>query len=287
MFRAALLFLAASAAFAADKADVEYSRPDGKPLLLDIHVPDGKGLFPAVIVVHGGGFDQGTKKSYVGPVLDVLTKANFAWFSIDYRMAPDYHFPQPVEDVNNAILWVKKHAAEYHVDPSKIALLGESAGAYLITYAATHETPATKLAATVDFYGPVDYAQQSELRRDHPERFDMVSANRHAEHGGGTKYFGVEKLDEAGMKRLHEISPITAVHKGMAPFLIIHGTADNQVAYEESPAMCDAMKQVGAKCDLIPIEGGGHGMGGWDKSEAMQHWKPELVAWLKKTMKVN
>ena len=286
---ATILFAVAalSPAFAVDKTDVEYSRPDGKPLLLDIHVPDGPGPFAAAIVVHGGGFDQGTKKSYVGPVLEVLTKAGFAWFSIDYRMAPDYHFPQPVEDVDAAIRWVKKNAATYHVDPGKIALMGESAGAYLITYAATHETPETRLAATVDFYGPVDYAKQAELRRDHPERFDMASANRHAEHGGGNKYFGVEKLDEAGMARLHQISPITAVHKGMAPFLIIHGTADNQVAYEESPAMCDAMKKVGAKCELISIEGGGHGMGGWDKAEAMQHWKPELVAWLKKTLKVN
>src|SRR5581483_8363011 len=61
--------LTAPSAFSLDKTDVEYSRPDGKPLLLDIHIPDGKGPFAAAIVVHGGGFDQGTKKSYVGPVL--------------------------------------------------------------------------------------------------------------------------------------------------------------------------------------------------------------------------
>src|SRR3954449_894847 len=126
--------LVSSAAFALDKTDVEYSRPDGKPLLLDIHVPEGKGPFPAAIVVHGGGFDQGTKTSYVGPWLEVLTKANFAWFSIDYRMAPAYRFPQPVDDVNAAIRWVKANAKTYNVDSSKIALSGESAGAYLITY---------------------------------------------------------------------------------------------------------------------------------------------------------
>lgn len=283
----ASLVLLALPVFGLDKTDVEYSRPDGKALLLDIHVPDGKGPFPAVIVVHGGGFDQGTKKSYVGPVLDVLTKANFAWFSIDYRLAPDYRFPQPVEDVDNAIRWVKAHAKDYNVDATKIALLGESAGAYLITYAATHETPETKLAATVDFYGPVDYVKQATLRRDHPEKFDMAAANRHLARGGGMKYFGVDALDEAGLAKLRQISPVNAVHKGMAPFLIIHGTADEQVAYELSPAMCDAMKKVGAKCDLITIEGGRHGMGNWDKTPEMQHWKPELVAWLKKTLKVK
>jgi acetyl esterase len=271
----------------ADKADVEYSRPDGKPLLLDIHVPDGAGPFPAVIVVHGGGFDQGTKKSYVGPLLEVLSKADFAWFSIDYRLAPDYHFPQPAEDVNAAIRWVKANAKTYRVDPAKIALAGESAGAYLVTYAATHETPETKLAATVELYGPTDYARVATLRRDHPERFDMVSANRHLANGGGIRYFGLENLDDAGMKRLAGISPVNAVHKGMAPFLIVHGTADNQVPYELSPSMCEAMKKVAAKCDLITVEGGSHGMGSWEKSPEMQHWKPEMVAWLKKTLKVN
>ncbi len=279
--------LIAFTASAMDKSDVEYSRPDGKPLLLDLHVPDGAGPFAAVIVVHGGGFDQGTKRSYVTPALDVLTKAGFAWFSIDYRLAPAYKFPEPVDDVNNAIRWVKKNAATYRIDPAKIALLGESAGAYLVTYAATHETPETKLAATVDFYGPVDYAKQVELRRDHPERFDMVSANRHTANGGGARYFGVDTVDAAGMARLHEISPITAVHKGMAPFLIIHGTADNQVAFEESPAMCEAMKKAGDSCDLIRVEGGGHGMSSWEKSAEMQRWKPEMTEWLRKTLKVR
>lgn len=287
MFKRALLLAISCAltAFAADQKDVEYSRPDGKPLTLDLHVPDGEGPFAAVIVVHGGGFDQGTKRSYVPPALDVLSGAGFAWFSIDYRMAPDYHFPEPVEDVNNAIRWVKKNAARLHIDPAKIALLGESAGAYLVTYAATHETPETKLAATVDFYGPVNYALQVELRRDHPERFDMVSANRHSAHGGGMAYFSVKEADAAGLKRLREVSPINAVHRGMAPFLIIHGTADNQVAYEQSPAMCEAMKKVGASCELITIEGGGHGMSSWEKEPAKQHWKPALVAWLKKTLR--
>ena len=267
-----------------DRNDVEYSRPNGKPLLLDVHVPAGEGPFAAAIVVHGGGFDQGTKRSYVGPLLEVLTKNGFAWFSIDYREAPNSRFPVPVEDVNAAIRWVKKNAAEYHVDPAKLALIGESAGAYLSTYAATHETPETKVAAVVDMYGPVDYERMAKLRRDHPERFDMASANRHLANGGGIAFFGVSKLDDAGLAHLREISPANAVHKGMAPFLMIHGTADEQVAYELSPAMCNAMKKMGDKCDLISVQDGRHGMTNWEKAPAMQHWKPELVAWLRKTL---
>ena len=69
----------------------------------------------------------------------------------------------------------------------------------------------------------------------------------------------------------------------MPPFLAIHGTKDDQVVYEQSTAMCDAMHKVGAVCDLITIEGGGHGMSGWRAPE-MQHWKPETIEWLHKTL---
>jgi len=269
---------------AVDQKDVEYARPGGRPVLLDLHVPDGPGPFPAAILVHGGGFDEGSKSTNVKPLFDLLANAGFAWFSIDYRMAPEFRFPQANEDLNSAIRWVKANAATYRVDVTKIALIGESAGGFLVNYAGTHEAKQNnKVAAVVDMYGPVDYGKLAELRREHPERFNMTSINRHAANGGGIHFFGAEQLDEAGLAKLHNISPIFAVHKGMAPFLCIHGNKDDQVAYDQSPAMCDAMHKVGARCELITIEGGGHGMSGWRAPE-MQHWKPEMVAWLQKTL---
>jgi acetyl esterase len=283
-----LVFLLATAlaGAATDQKDVEYGRPGGKALLLDLHVPDGPGPFPAAILVHGGGFDEGSKSTNVRPLFDPLANAGFAWFSIDYRMAPEFRFPQAREDMDAAIVWVKANAKKYHVDPSKIVLIGESAGGFLVNYAGTHETKGTKVAAVVDIYGPVDYATLAEMRRDHPERFNMTSINRHMSTGGGIKFFGAEGADAESLAKLRAISPLFAVHKGMPPFLCIHGTKDDQVAYEQSPAMCEAMHKVGAACELIPIEGGGHGMGGW-KAPEMQHWKGEMVVWLKKTLKVK
>jgi acetyl esterase len=277
---------AANLATALDRANVEYAHPGARSLLLDLHVPDGPGPFPAAILVHGGGFDEGSRSTNVRPLFDVLANAGFAWFSIDYRLAPEAHFPQAMEDVNSAIRWLKANAAEYRVDASKIALIGESAGGFLVNHAGTHDTPETKVAAVVDFYGPVDYGKLAQLRRDHPERFNMASINRHAANGGGIHFFGAEQLDDAGLAKLREVSPIYGVHKGMAPFLCIHGTKDDQVAYEQSSAFCDTMHQDGVKCDLFTIEGGGHGMGGWRAPE-MQHWKTEMVDWLKKTMRVR
>src|SRR5450759_2972720 len=96
-----------------DQKDVEYAHPGGKPMLLDLHVPDGPGPFPAAILVHGGGFDQGSKSTNVRPLFDLLANAGFAWFSIDYRLAPEYRFPQASEDMNSAIRWVKAKAEPY------------------------------------------------------------------------------------------------------------------------------------------------------------------------------
>jgi acetyl esterase len=286
MKKTILLTILACTAVAMDRKDIEYSRPGGKPLLLDAHVPEGRGPFAAAIVVHGGGFDQGDKATYVGPVLAVLRDAGFAWFSIDYRLAPEYKFPQSSEDVSAAIRWVKEYADQYHVDASKIAIVGESAGGFLVNYAGTHETPATRVAAVVDFYGPVDYGKLALQRQEHPERFDMNSVKRHAANGGGIHFFGADELNAAGLAKLKAVSPIFAVHHGMPPFLCIHGNSDDQVAYEQSTEMCTAMHKVGAPCELITIEGGRHGMGNW-KAPEMQHWKPEMVAWLRKTLNVK
>lgn len=269
-----------------DQKDVPYATRDGKPLLLDVHVPDGPGPLPAAILVHGGGFDGGSKSTNVRPLFEPLTDAGFVWFSIDYRLAPAVRFPQVNEDLKSAIAWVKANAATYRVDVSKIVLIGESAGGFLVNYAGTHESEDGNIAAVVDFYGPSDYGKLAQLRRAHPELFDMTTINRHAANGGGIHFFGVEQLDQAGLAKLRTMAPIDAVHKGMPPFLCIHGNKDDQVAYAQSTAFCDAIRAVGSDCQLITIEGGGHGMSRW-RDPAMQHWKSEMIAWLRKTLNVS
>jgi len=56
------------------------------------------------------------------------------------------------------------------------------------------------------------------------------------------------------------------------------------VPYEQSPKMCDAMRKAGARCEVVTVEGGHHGMMSWEKDASMAHWKTDIVAWLKKTL---
>ena len=269
-----------------DRKGVEFAKPGGHPLLLDLHIPDGPGPFPAAILVHGGGFDGGSRERNMAPTFQPLADAGFAWFSIDYRMAPEFRFPQAKEDIDSAIKWVKANAKTYKVDLSKIVLSGESAGGYLVNYAAAHETPATKVAAVVDIYGPSDYEKIARQRSAYPARFNMTSIGAHKAKGGGIWFFEVEGYDETSFAKLRELSPINAVHKGMPPFLAIHGTRDDQVPYEQSPLLCDAIHKVGGVCDIVTVEAGGHGMGGW-KDADQQHYKADMIAWLKKTLKLK
>ena len=102
-------------------------------LHLDAHIPPGKGPFPAVILVHDGGWTAGSKTAnFVVPLFEPLTKTGYTWFTIDYRLAPQHPHPAAVEDVESAIVFVKKHAREYKVNPKNIALIGESAGGHLV-----------------------------------------------------------------------------------------------------------------------------------------------------------
>ena len=282
----AIGYLAALPAFSLDQKDVAYVHRDSQPLFLDLHIPDGTGPFPAAILIHGGGFDGGSKSTNVRPLFEPLAQAGFAWFSLDYRLAPAVQFPQALRDIDDGIAWVKAHAAQYHINPSKVVIVGESAGGLFVNYIGTHQSGEVPVAAVVDFYGPSDYGKLAQLREAHPERFDMATIQRHAANGGGIHFFGVSQLDEAGLSKLHKIAPMMAIHKGMPPFLCIHGTKDDQVPYEQSTVFCDAIRHVGSTCELITIEGGAHGMSRWREPE-MQHWKPEMIAWLQKTLQLN
>lgn len=272
-FVSSLLFCATllvhTGAAAVVTSDVEFTKRGGTPLLLDASVPDGPGPFPAVIVVHGGGFTRGSKTMYVTPMFQPLTAANFAWFSINYRLVPEVNLHGQVDDVVSAIQWVHDHALEYKVDPKRIALLGESAGAYLVDYAAIVAPQDLRVAAVVSFYGPHDLVMQVQEKG--------LSK-------GMTGLTGVAELNPEGEKQLRAVSPYFIVKNGLPPFLLLHGTADELVPYQQSPRFCQALKTKGVKCELYTVKDGLHGMGNWEKHADQLEYKSVVIQWLRKEL---
>jgi alpha-L-fucosidase 2 len=251
--------------------DIEYAKPGGASLLLDAFVPEGKGPFPTVILVHGGGWVNGTQRSYVLPLFDPLSKAGFAWFTINYRLAPGSHFPAQAEDVDAATRWVKQHAREYKVDVKRIALMGESAGGHLVSYAGARGKGDTRVAAVVAFYGAHDILGRA-------KKLGEINDNV-------KKLLNISAPGPEADEKMRVASPVTYVHKGMPPYLLIHGTEDKAVPYDQSPLMCAKMKEVGSRCELFTVEGAPHGIGSWEKNPAFQKYKEKMVEWLRQTLK--
>lgn len=258
-------------ALATDSKDVVYNNVEGVTLTLDAHVPDGPGPFPVAILVHGGGWVAGDKQQYITYIFQPLADAGFAWFSINYRLAPQFKFPADADDVEAAIRFVRTNAAKYNVDAKRIALIGESAGGHLVSYVGARNEPDSRVAAVVSMYGIHDFITAAIAWKPFPhEVLDL---------------FGIREVDADTAPVLIEASPVAYISAEMPPFLLMHGSKDEDVPYEQSVEMCDKMKQAGAHCDLITIEGAPHGMDHWESHPEWLWYKKALVEWLQKTLK--
>lgn len=249
---------------------VEYTRVGGTPLYFDAQIPEGSGPFPAAIIVHGGAWVRGDRVTEVQPLFAPLTKAGFAWFSIDYRLSDDWtQFGAAIEDVENAVRFVKAHAVQYRIDPDRIALVGESAGGQLAAMAALNAKPETRVNAVVALYTPTDLVDLAKNSTLIPQQL--------RESVRGTPF------ELLMMARLRQLSPLYNVKPDAPPFLLIHGTADRLVPFAQSEAMCNRMKGNGASCELYPVQGAGHGIRWWEGSgpDASAAYKEKLVSWLR------
>ena len=254
--------------------DVEYGRAGGESLLLDAHVPDGAGPFPIAILVHGGGWSRGDKSGLdhpgnsadITPWFAPLTAANFVWFSINYRLAPKYRWPAGFEDLQTAIRWVKAHAADYHGDPARIALFGHSSGGHLVCLAGVLADDSTRVQAVVGF------APVTDLEADTRTRGGLSTSLQNL--------FGRPKIPTPEtLALLREASPINHVKPGLPPFLLLHGSADKSVPFQQSLDFQARLRAQGVTCDLITIPGGPHGLLSWSKFAP--DYPERMIAWLR------
>ena len=244
--------------------DVGYDEERG--LRLDAYVPPGPGPFPAAVLVHGGGWEAGDKVTYVTPLFEPLARAGFAWFSIDYRLTPGVRHPEQMGDLRRAVAFVRTQAARFRVDPGRVAVIGESASGQMAALLATEDGG---LAAVVSFYGVYDFpamvtdaSPRSLLRR----------------------LFGRETLDDEARAVLARYSPIAHVHAKMPPLLLVHGTAER--LWAQGTAMRDRLASVGARHELIALEGAPHGMENWEGRPEWAGYKTQVIEWLRRTLRV-
>jgi alpha-L-fucosidase 2 len=269
---ACLLVLALPPARAANLKGIEYARSGGVLLKMDARIPAGDGPFPAAILVHGGAWVTGSLRFDITPLFKPLANAGFACFSVSYRLArkPPLRgsfidtgkIGDGIEDVQRAVNFVRDHAAEFNIDPNRIVLIGESAGAQLASMAAIR---GAAVKAVVAFYCPSDLVAIARPRGF----FNGVAAR--------VAWGNVQQLG------LRDLSPLASVRPGMPPFLFIHGTLDHVVPFEQSTSMCNVMQSVGSNCEVIAVKGGLHGIQLWEVFRKTSY-KRQMLDWLARTV---
>lgn len=134
--------------------DQRYCDNEGKAGLCDVFTPSGpspSGGYPAIIVVHGGGWMSGDKWTVAG-YSRLLAESGFVVISINYRLAPTYKFPCQVDDVRSAMLWIQSHADEWSIDMGRLGVFGYSAGGHLTALVASlADEPIASQAAASDW----------------------------------------------------------------------------------------------------------------------------------------
>jgi alpha-L-fucosidase 2 len=242
------------------KKDIVYNSTHN--LKLDAYIPNGRGLFPAVIIAHGGGWEAGDKVTYATPIFEPLARAGFAWFSIDYRLTPQFHHQDQLEDLRQAIYFVRDNAKQFRVDPKRLAILGESASGQMVAQIATEVDK--DVAAIVSFYGVYDFVSR---------------AGELSPRSIPTRLFGITKWDDEARETLRRYSPLYNANKYMPPMLLICGTRDGLFAQHE--AYVKKLVEIGAPHESFTIKDAPHGMENWEGHPEWMGYKGKLVEWLR------
>jgi len=262
--------------------DIIYCTMQDVPLKLDLYFPQSdEHTFPVVIYVHGGGWVEGSKDG-VPDYLDVdaLRELGILTASIEYRLAPVYKFPAMIEDARCAVRYLRAHANEYNIDPTRFGAIGDSAGGHLVSLLGLVEdrspfdvgeylTYSSRVQAVVDLYGPTNLEEQfaRKLWFDPMEVF-------------GTRD-GSDPIFAAA-------SPVLHVSPEDAAFLIIHGNKDETVPQLQSRMLLKTLQETKIPSELVIVTKAGHnllevGLGPIDPSmeelqlKILQFWQQYLI----------
>src|SRR6187549_2822163 len=255
--------------------EIEFSNPDDQHLELDMARPEGEGPFPAVICIHGGGFRAGTRDGYDG-LVKKLAKHGYVAVTVTYRLAPKYQFPAAIYDVKAAVRWLRANAAKYHVDPDRIGVTGGSAGGHLAQFLGVtmgvkefegegNLDQSSAVSCVVNYYGPSDLTKSYGKSVDAAEVLPL--------------FFGGNLETK---RREHIVgSPLYWVTPNAAPTLVVHGTEDKYVAYEQATWLVDRLKACTVGAELLTLPGAGHGFKGADAEMA----EAAMIAFFDKHLK--
>ncbi|MBN1516224.1 alpha/beta hydrolase [Candidatus Sumerlaeota bacterium] len=225
--------------------DIPYRKGNSKAWRLDLAMPSesGKELRPAIVIVHGGGWAEGSKSVDVFQKMMIdYARKGYVTINVEYRLMGEAPFPACIEDVKCAVRWFRAHAAEYRVDADRIGGYGHSAGGHLAMMLAM-----TSASAGLEGDGG----------------WDEYSSRLNVAVGGAPP----TELGQDTPIAKPEWWPIGYISGDQPPMLLIQGGDDPIVRPELTDDFVEKMKAAGANIEYLRIDGAKHGLAYDEKLE--------------------
>jgi acetyl esterase/lipase len=236
---------------------------------LNLYIPTtGSGPFPVVINIHGGGFKFGDKSMLSETTGKALLNAGYAVASIDYRLSGEAQFPAAVQDAKAAVRFLRVNAAQYNLNPDKIAVFGQSAGGNIAAMVGVtgnisdyddaslgNAGVSSQVQAVINQYGPTDFLQMDDQAK---AQGCSASDQKHNDAGSfESAYIGA--AIQTVPDQVQKSNPITYISTDTPPFLIQKGDQDCTVPVENTKMLADALSAASQDVTYTSLAGAGHG----------------------------
>lgn len=234
---------------ASQRMDVYLAEAPSKPL-------------PAMIFFHGGGWRGGSKNGVPSWLIEGVKDKLWSVVAVEYRFTDVKPHPAQVDDCLRAVQFVRQHAQEWNIDPTRLGVTGGSAGGHLSLWVALHDDAAqaastdpvsqqsSRVACAVSFAGPTDWSLLSQIDHKHPAYRQLL---------GYEPQTTVDKMDA---DKLKDVSPVSFVSSDDPPVMQVHGDKDDIVPIEHAQKMDEKLKSLKIRSELVVVPGANHGVAG-------------------------
>jgi acetyl esterase/lipase len=276
-----------------EKETVVYKTIGTLAIKADVYYHTNAQVRPVLVSLHGGALIMGHRENFSGPVKNFALTNGYVLVSFDYRLAPETKLPAIIEDIEDAFGWLRREGSKrFHIDPDRIAVTGGSAGGYLTLAAGYRVQPRPRVLLAFFGYGDLigDWYSTSSPHPRHNQRKisdaeawrqvsgPLVADARDRKGDGGVFYNfcrqtggwpkAVSGWDpRAEPEKFNPFMPLKNVDKSYPPTVLIHGTADTDVPFDQSKLMAQEFQKHGVPFQFHEIAHAEHGLAGGDRGE--------------------